>query len=82
MAYSPVAALNRIYALAKVKGNEMAIVEAEKLNLLHNHFYHTLLGELYRRIDTVKAKDHFMQALKLAKTDTDKRTIYAKIESL
>lgn len=80
--YSPVAALNRTYALAKVKGNEAAIIEAEKLNLSNNPFYHTLLGELYKNIDTLKAKEHFLNALRLAKTDTDKKTIYAKIEAL
>jgi RNA polymerase sigma factor (sigma-70 family) len=71
--YSAVAALNRTYALAKVKGNETAIMEAEKLNLASNHFYHTLLGELYKDIDTLKAKEHLLIALRLAKTDTDKR---------
>lgn len=80
--YSPVAALNRTYALAKVKGNEAAIIEAEKLNLTNNPFYHTLLGELYKGIDKLKAKEHFLNALRLAKTDTDKKTIYAKIEML
>lgn len=80
--YSPVAALNRTYALAKVKGNEAAIIEAEKLNLSNNPFYHTLLGELYKNIDLLKAKEHFLNALRLAKTDTDKKTIYAKIEAL
>lgn len=80
--YSPVAALNRTYALAKVKGNEAAITEAEKLNLTNNPFYHTLLGELYKEIDPPKAKEHFLNALRLAKTDTDKKTIYAKIEAL
>ncbi|MFA6245731.1 MAG: sigma-70 family RNA polymerase sigma factor [Mucilaginibacter sp.] len=80
--YSPVAALNRTYALAKVKGNEAAIIEAEKLNLTNNPFYHTLLGELYKGTDTLKTKEHFLNALHLAKTDTDKKTIYAKIEAL
>jgi RNA polymerase sigma factor (sigma-70 family) len=80
--YSPVAALNRTYALAKVKGNEAAIIEAEKLNLASNHFYHTLVGELYKDIDAPKAKEHLLIALRLAKTDTDKKTIYAKIEAL
>ena len=80
--YSPVAALNRTYALAKVKGNKAAITEAEKLNLSNNPFYHTLLGELYKDIDPLKAKEHFLDALRLAKTDTDKKTIYAKIEAL
>jgi RNA polymerase sigma factor (sigma-70 family) len=80
--YSPVAALNRTYALAKVKGNEAAIIEAEKLNLTNNPFYHTLLGELYKDIDTLKAKEHFLNALGLAKTDMDKKTIYTKIKAL
>nr|WP_067059802.1 DUF6596 domain-containing protein [Mucilaginibacter sp. L294] len=80
--YSPVAALNRTYALARVKGNEAAIIEAEKLNLTNNPFYHTLLGELYKDINTLKAKEHLLNALRLAKTDTDKKTIYAKLEAL
>ncbi|MEO8884871.1 MAG: DUF6596 domain-containing protein [Mucilaginibacter sp.] len=59
MQYSPVAALNRTYALAKVKGNAKAIKEAEALKLENNPFYYTLLGELYKPTDTEKAKQHF-----------------------
>ncbi len=73
--YSPVAALNRTYALSKVYGNERAIIEAEKLKLIDNHFYFLLLGELYKGIDNQKAKVHFQQALLMAKTDREKRTI-------
>lgn len=80
IAYLPVAALNRTYALAKVKGNAAAITEAEKLGLTENHFYHTLLGELYRDIDTNTAKAHFVTALTLAQTKTDKQTIQKKLD--
>jgi RNA polymerase sigma-70 factor (ECF subfamily) len=80
--YSPVAALNRTYALSKANGKEEAIIEAEKLNLTNNHFYFTLLGELYRDIDTDKARLHFEKALALAKTPTDKQTIQKKIDQL
>jgi predicted RNA polymerase sigma factor len=80
--YSSIAALNRTYALAKIKGKQAAIIEAEKLNLINNPFYHALLGELYKDIDQLKAKEHLLIALRLAKTDTDKKTIYAKIEAL
>jgi len=80
--YSPVAALNRTYALSKVHGKKMAIVEAEKLNLYGNHFYFTLLGELYKGIDDGKAKEHFVKAYSLAKTNTDKNTIQRNIDSL
>lgn len=78
--YSPIAALNRTYALAKANGKEGAIAEAEKLNLEDNHFYFTLLGELYTGIDNDKAKQNFEKALSLAKTLTDKRTIQKKID--
>jgi RNA polymerase sigma-70 factor (ECF subfamily) len=80
--YSPVAALNRTYALAKANGNTEAIIEAEKLQLTTNHFYYTLLGELYLDIDTHKAKDNFTRALALAKTSADKLTIQHKIDRL
>lgn len=80
--YSPVAALNRTYALSKVKGKDAAIVEAEKLDLFNNHYYFTLLGELYKGIDNERSKQNWEKALALAKTDFDKRTIQAKIETL
>lgn len=80
--YSPVAALNRTYAISKVKGKEAAIIEAEKLELMDNHFYFTLLGELYRGLDNQKAKENFEKAMALAKTDTDKQTIEKKINNL
>ena len=82
VAYSPIAALNRTYALAKVKGNKAAIIEAEKLQLTGNHFYFVLLGELYKDIDRQKANINFEQALVLAKTPTDRQTIQGKIEAL
>ena len=80
--YSPIAALNRTYALSKVQGKEIAIVEAEKLNLSGNHFYHTLLGELYKGIDDEKAREHFIKAYSLAKTRSDKQIIQNNIDKL
>lgn len=80
--YSPIAALNRTYALSKTNGQEAAIKEAEKLNLDGNHFYFTLLGELYTGIDNKKAVENFHKAISLAKTQTDKNTIQKKIDTL
>ena len=77
--YAPIAALNRTFALSKANGKQEAIIEAEKLNLTNNHFYYTLLGELYTGIDNTKAKQHFEKALTLAKTLTDKQIIEKKI---
>lgn len=80
--YSPVIALNRTYALSKANSKEEAIKEAEKLQLISNHYYYTLLGELYKETDSIKAKQHFEKAYALAKTQTDKQTIRKKIEAL
>ncbi|MFX1704810.1 sigma factor [Chitinophaga sp. CC14] len=80
--YSPVAALNRTYALAKANGKEVAIAEAEKLQLTDNHYYFVLLGELYTDIDNTRAVTHLQKALLLAKTEADKRTIQRKMARL
>lgn len=78
--YSPIAALNRTFALSKVKGNAVAIAEAEKLKLVNNPYYFSLLGELYAGIDGTKAKAHLERALSLAKTQADKSVIRKKLE--
>ncbi|MFN8346621.1 MAG: sigma-70 family RNA polymerase sigma factor [Spirosomataceae bacterium] len=80
--YSPIAALNRTYALAKVKGKAAAIAEAEKLNLSDNPFYFSLLGELYRDMDNQKAKLNFQKAFSLAKTKTDKQVLQRQIDTI
>ncbi|MCB0489698.1 MAG: DUF6596 domain-containing protein [Cyclobacteriaceae bacterium] len=82
ISYSPVAALNRTFALSKVKGVTIAIEEAEKLKLSDNHFYHVLLAELYSLINRRKAVDHLMTASTLAKTKSDKELIQKKIQLL
>jgi RNA polymerase sigma-70 factor (ECF subfamily) len=80
--YSPMAALNRTYALAKADGKEIAIREAQKLNLVSNHLYHILLGYLYTDVDNAEAIRHFKTALKLAKSETDKANIKKSLNKL
>jgi RNA polymerase sigma factor (sigma-70 family) len=80
--YSPVAALNRTFALAKANGKQAAIVEAEKLQLIHNPYYFALLGELYTDVDQEKAREHFGHALALARTPADQQTMRRKMEAL
>lgn len=77
--YSPIAALNRTYALSKAHGKEEAIVEAEKLKLDENHLYHSLLGELYTEINDEKALQHLHKSLSLSKSHADKILIEKKI---
>jgi RNA polymerase sigma-70 factor (ECF subfamily) len=76
---SPIAALNRAFAISKVKGTNEGVRVTEKLQLSNNHYYHTLLGELYRESDEQKSKLHFKKALALAKTRTDKETLRKKM---
>jgi RNA polymerase sigma factor (sigma-70 family) len=80
--YSPSIALHRTYAIYKAKGEKAALIEAEKLKLVNNHFYFLLLGEFYKKIDTNIAKFNFQSAYALAKTQTEKQSIQDKIDSL
>ena len=78
--YSPIAALNRTFALAKANGKKEAIDEAEKLNLTDNHLYYTLLGNLYTDVDNEKALEHYQKALCLTNSHADKETIEKNME--
>jgi len=79
--YSPIVALNRTFALSKVTSKQEAIVEAEKLNLTDNHFYYSLLGNLYSNFDNAKALQHFETAIGMAKTSSDKNIIRKNIQN-
>lgn len=80
--YSPIAALNRTYALAKASSKQIAIPEAEKLGLAENHFYFVLLGELYTDVDKEKALMNFQKGAMMAKSQADKEVIQKKIDRL
>ncbi|MDO6432647.1 RNA polymerase subunit sigma [Flavitalea sp. BT771] len=80
--YSPSVALNRTYALFKAKGAKPALIEAMKLKLDNNHFYFTLLGELYKNIGDKNAKACFEKAYALATTHNDKEILMRKISGL
>ncbi|HEY5465190.1 MAG TPA: DUF6596 domain-containing protein [Hanamia sp.] len=80
--YSPIAALNRTFAISKTYGKHEAILEAEKLQLTNNQYYFSLLGELYKDIDDKKAITNFEKAYLLAITQSEKQIIKKKIENL
>ena len=82
LAYSPVAALNRTFALSKVRGKRVAIAEAEKLNLEGNPHYFSLLGHLYTGIDNVRAREHFETALTLVSSPANQAMILRNIGKL
>ena len=74
--------MNRTYALAKANGKQAAIIQAEKLNLINNHFYFALLGELYTGIDNEAAMKNFQKALSLIKSQPEIIAIQKKIDKL
>ncbi|GGH31832.1 DNA-directed RNA polymerase sigma-70 factor [Dyadobacter endophyticus] len=80
--YSPIAALNRAFALARVYGHGKAILETEKLGLTGNDQYHKLLGYLYEVTDVGKAIDHYRLALQLTRASPAKQVLERKIEAL
>jgi RNA polymerase sigma-70 factor (ECF subfamily) len=80
--YSPITALNRTFAFAKVYGNEKAIQEAEKLNLTTNNHYYSLLGYLYTTFDVNKSINHYQHAITMTKSKTEIQTLTKEIERL
>ena len=80
--YSPLAALNRIYALSKLEGKQAAIKAAEQLPLSGNRSYHLLLGDLYTGVDNQKAAAYLTTARSMTKTKSDKVFIQHKLDKL
>lgn len=80
--YSPMAALNRTYALSMVFDKEKAIEEALKLNFKDNHFYHSLLGNLYTGNDPDKAIEHYTRAYYLAKSEQNRMVLDKYLKAL
>ncbi|WP_245645459.1 RNA polymerase sigma factor [Niabella ginsenosidivorans] len=80
--YSPITALNKLFAYAKVHGHAGAITEAEKLNLAGNSYYHGLLGYLYAGTDADKAILHYEETIKLTKSQMEKQTLQKQIKKL
>ncbi len=77
--YSPIIALNRTYALAKVKGNREALNEALKIKLENNPLYHSLLAELYIGIDSQKRNEHLKIAIQNTINQSDRNVLEKKL---
>ncbi|WP_232516173.1 RNA polymerase sigma factor [Chitinophaga caeni] len=80
--YSPITALNRLFAYAKVYGAARTIPEAEQLQLTDIHYYHELLGYLYTEIDTFKAIEHYENAIQLTKSPVEREMILKELGRL
>lgn len=73
--YSPIVALNRTFAFAKVYGPEQALVEADKLPLASSSYYHGLLGYLYAEVNTEKAIAHYERAIQLTPSENERQVL-------
>ncbi|AZA83295.1 RNA polymerase subunit sigma [Chryseobacterium lactis] len=82
MEYSPITVLNRTFVFSKVYGNKKAIIEAKKLNLTENEYYHGLLGYLYTEINKELAMKHFEEAIRLTSSKSEKQTLQKQINGL
>lgn len=80
--YSPIAAMNRIYALAKVKGKLVAVKEALPLEMHTNPFWLALMGELYSGMDNRKAIVFFEKAIALVDAETAKNLLRHKLDRI
>lgn len=80
--YSPITALNRTYALSRANGNELALVEAQKINLRGNHLYHSLLGHLLEERNPKMAIEEYQKVIKISKNEHDKNLLLKKIANL
>jgi RNA polymerase sigma factor (sigma-70 family) len=80
--YSPVAAINRTYALSKARGKNVAVAEAEKLQLSDNYLYFVLLGDLYTDVDNAKAVNYFNRSLSLIRNELERKIVVRKLEAL
>lgn len=78
--YSPIAALNRTYALSMVKGKNVALKEALKIKLEKSPLYHSLLAELYKDSNPEKQIAHLEIALQLTKSEKDKFVLINKLK--
>jgi RNA polymerase sigma factor (sigma-70 family) len=80
--YSPITALNRTYALSRASGKDVALLEAQKINLQGNHLYHSLVGHLLEKKNPKMAVEEYQKAVKISKNENDKNLLLKKIADL
>lgn len=80
--YSPMTALNRVFALAQVYGSDAAIPEAEKIAWSEHSAYHALLGYLHTASSPTQAITHYQAAHHYARSAQEKASLQKKIDQL
>lgn len=80
--YSPVAAMNRAYAVGKARSRTEGIREAKQLGLTDNYLYYALLGELYAGLNNPLAILNFEKSLAMAPAGGDLRSVEKRLQLL
>jgi RNA polymerase sigma factor (sigma-70 family) len=81
---SPINELNKAVAVMELYGPERALHELQSINdkkkLESYYLYHSLLGEIYSRINNFSsAKQHFETAIQLTHSETERKMLKNKI---
>ena len=79
---TPIVALNRIFALYKVKGSETALREIETVPVNESRFYWLLLAELHKKRHPEKAKKYLQVAMTMAANKPERRAIQQRLDDL
>lgn len=80
--YSPIVALNRIFAFAQMYGEASAVKEVKKLELNESCYFHSLLGYLSRKNNTDQAILHYKKAVALTASKVERKVLLREIEKL
>lgn len=83
---SPVIQLNRAVAILYVHGTEAAlkaVQDIDEFKLRSFYLYHSLLGEIYARLNhPKKAESYFRTAIELTSSQTEKKLLLGKIATI
>jgi RNA polymerase sigma factor (sigma-70 family) len=87
IAPSPINELNKVVAVMELYGAAIAMEELdaikEKKKLGSYYLYHSLLGEIYSRLDNLpSAKKHFETAIKLTHSEKERKMLNNKVVAL
>ncbi|MBK8848533.1 MAG: RNA polymerase subunit sigma [Saprospiraceae bacterium] len=74
--------LNKMYSYARVHGNAAALALLSQSNIPDSQFKWALMGHLYRDSDSGLSADCFQKAIKMAKTDKEKKLLDSVIKDL
>ncbi|QDH81591.1 sigma-70 family RNA polymerase sigma factor [Echinicola soli] len=80
--YSPITAMNRVFAYSKVYGAKSALMEAEKLDLADNSHYHALMGYLFANEIPEKAVAYYTSAIQLSNSKSEKLTLQKQLDRM